>query len=311
MKQRKLIPIMLALLLALNLCVPAFAAEEALLTRGAFVRALFALSGVTDMEPKQMYFDDVEMQGDLALAVRWAVGEGIVKGYGDGTFGPDDPVTREQMATMLYRYAQLLGQGFQGMWYFPLDYPDAGQVSDWADEAMHWCVMNGILTGTDKGLEPQATATDDQLASVLARWQASVAGGEDGQNPVMNFIGEYAAGRAHARVEAEGAENARITIEWGSSAWELTRWVMSGKLDTETLTVDYTDCVKSNVTYGDGGALVSAVTEYENGTGKIVFAEDGTFTWKGDQSEQEDLVFAWSFVPPADAPADTPGDGIN
>ena len=125
MKHRKLISAALALVLALTLCAPALAAEEDTLTRGEFVSALFALSGITDMEPKQMYFDDVEMHGDLALAVRWAVGEGIVKGYGNGKFGPEDPVTREQMAAMLYRYAQALGQGFRGMWYFPLDYPDA------------------------------------------------------------------------------------------------------------------------------------------------------------------------------------------
>ena len=126
MKNRKLISITLAMLLILSLCVPALAAEEDTLTRGELVSALFDLSGVTDMEPKQAYFEDVEMHGDLALAVRWAVGEGIITGYGDGRFGPDDPVTREQMAAMLYRNAKLYGQGFQGMWYFPLDYPDAG-----------------------------------------------------------------------------------------------------------------------------------------------------------------------------------------
>ena len=86
------------------------------------------------MEPKQAWFGDVEMHGDLALAVRWAVGEGIVKGYGNGKFGPDDPVTREQMATMLYRNAQALGQGFQGMWYFPLDFPDADREVEGAFE---------------------------------------------------------------------------------------------------------------------------------------------------------------------------------
>ena len=88
MKSRKLISIVLAVLLALMLCAPAFAAEENDLTRGEFVSALFELSGVTDMEPRQAYFEDVPMHGDLALAVRWAVGEGIVSGYGDGRFGP-------------------------------------------------------------------------------------------------------------------------------------------------------------------------------------------------------------------------------
>ena len=180
MKNRKVISIALAVLLALMLCAPAFAAEEDPLTRGKFVSALFDLSGVTGMEPKQAYFEDVPMHGDLALAVRWAVGEGIVTGYGDGRFGPDDPVTREQMAAMLYRYAQKLGQGFEGAWYFPLDYPDAAEVSDWADEAMHWCVMHGILTGTDRGLEPKATATEGQLSLVLERWRKAAETGAPG-----------------------------------------------------------------------------------------------------------------------------------
>ena len=299
MKRMKLVSAALAVVLALILCVPSFAAGKEPLTRGEFVSALFERSGVTGMEPKQAWFGDVEMHGDLALAVRWAVGEGIVKGYGNGKFGPDDPVTREQMATMLYRNAQALGQGFQGMWYFPLGFPDADRISDWADEAMHWCVMKGILIGTGKGLEPKATATDEQLALVLARWDASLAGEDAGQNPAMNFIGEYASGRASALVEAKGAEDAKITIEWGSSAWELTRWVMSGRLDADTLTLEYTDCVKTTLTYADSGELVSETVKYENGTGRIIFLTDGTFTWKGDQSEQEDLTFAWSFVPPA------------
>ena len=100
-------------------------------------------------------------------------------------------------------------------------------------------------------------------------------------------------------LEAQGAEDAKITIDWGSSAWELGRWVMSGKLDLDTLTVEYADCVFKTLTYGDDGELVSEVVGYENGTGRIVFHNDGTFTWKGDQSEQEDLVFEWSFVPPS------------
>ena len=171
MKRRRSISAALALLLALMLCAPASAADADTLTRGEFVSALFAQSGMTGMEPKQAWFEDVPTHGELALAVRWAVMEGIAAGYGNGRFGPDDPVTREQMAVMLYRYAQALGQGFRGAWYFPLDHPDASEISDWADEAMHWCVMHGILTGTDRGLEPKATATDGQLDLVLERWR--------------------------------------------------------------------------------------------------------------------------------------------
>ena len=54
---------------------------------------------------------------------------------------------------------------------FLLDYPDAAEISDWADEAMCWAVMEGILIGTGRGLEPGAAATEAQLAVVLDRWQ--------------------------------------------------------------------------------------------------------------------------------------------
>ncbi len=175
MRHNKILTILLALALAFSLAtMPAFADEDPTLTRGEFVAGLFALSGVTEIEGDQADFDDVPADAGIAPAIRWAASEGIVNGYGDGRFGPDDPVTREQMATMLYRNAQALGQGFRGMWMFLLDYPDADQISDWADEAMHWVVMNEIIIGTDKGLEPKATATEDQLALVLERWQNTV-----------------------------------------------------------------------------------------------------------------------------------------
>ena len=128
MKRKRFISILLALVLALSLAVvPAFAEQvgDDTLTRGEFVSALFALSGVTDIAADRADFSDVPADSAIAPAIRWAVENGIVNGYGDGRFGPGDPVTREQMATMLYRNAVLLGQGFQGMWYFPLEYPDA------------------------------------------------------------------------------------------------------------------------------------------------------------------------------------------
>lgn len=175
MKRSKLFSLFLALALALSLTVPAFAADEALLTRGELVEALYHLSGEQDAAPTQSWFDDVSAEGADAQIIRWAVESGVVKGYGDGTFGPNDPVTREQMAAMLYRYAQKLGQGFRGAWAFPLDYPDADTVSDWADEPMHWVVMRGIIVGTDAGrLEPLAAATDGQLSLVLERWQKAL-----------------------------------------------------------------------------------------------------------------------------------------
>ena len=176
MNMKKAVSILLALALALTLVVPALAADaqtgDEVLTRGEFVTGLFDASGDKDTEPRQAYFDDVPMRGELAHAIRWAVDNGVVKGYGNGSFGPDDAVTREQMVTMLYRCAQALGQAPQGDWMFPLGFRDADTVSDWADEAVQWAVMNRIIVGTGSGIEPKATATDEQLSIVLDRWQS-------------------------------------------------------------------------------------------------------------------------------------------
>lgn len=184
MTHRKVFSFLIMLTVALSLCIPAVAADQEtgddILTRSEFVAALYQLTDEWNVEPTQDFFADVPAEGGIAQSIRWAVESGVVKGYGDGRFGPDDPVTREQMATILYRNAQKLGQGFKGMWMFPLDYTDAAEVSGWADEAMHWAVMHEILVGTDKGLEPQALATDDQLALVLQRWQKALIDTADG-----------------------------------------------------------------------------------------------------------------------------------
>lgn len=172
MKKRNFLFLLLALVMALSLAVPALAAGNAddVLTRAEFVSALYADSGAR-AEAAQSAFDDVPASGALAQAVGWAAGSGIVEGYGNRRFGPEDPVTREQMVTMLYRYAAALGQAPKGEWLFPLGFRDAEEVSAWADKAMQWAVMNRIIVGTEAGLSPRATAKDAQLSLVLDRWQ--------------------------------------------------------------------------------------------------------------------------------------------
>ncbi len=174
MKKRDLLSLVLALVLALSFCVPAYAAGteagEKALTRGEVVVGLFTQTG-TMSDGKQETFTDVPAEGALAQAVGWAVEQGVVNGYGDRRFGPDDPVTREQMAAMLYRSAGALGQAPQGAWSFPLGYTDAGEISDYAVKAMQWAVMNRILNGIGGALEPGAYATEGQLSAVLDRWE--------------------------------------------------------------------------------------------------------------------------------------------
>ena len=138
-------------------------------TRAMIVTVLYRVEGkpaVTGGSP----FGDVATGAWYTDAVIWAAANGIVNGYEDGTFHPDDAITREQLAAILYRYAQSKGQGFQGLWSFPLDFPDAGEVSEWADEAMHWMVMNGVVGGKDGRLLPGGNASRAETATMLQRF---------------------------------------------------------------------------------------------------------------------------------------------
>ena len=143
-------------------------------TRGMIVTILYRLEGEPVIR-SGMPFSDVKESDWYAKAISWAESLGIVNGYGDGRFGPNDPVTREQLAAILYRYAQSKGQGFKGLWNFKLDFPDAGEVSVWAIEAVSWMVMNGVVGGKDGKLVPGGNASRAEAATMLQRFSAKIA----------------------------------------------------------------------------------------------------------------------------------------
>lgn len=111
-------------------------------------------------------FPDVSQGQWYSDAVRWAVSAGVVKGYGDGSFGPEDTITREQLAAMLYRYAKADA---------PVGdltaFSDSDHISDWAEEAVRWAVGQGIITGKNGGyLDPKGRATRAETAAMFARY---------------------------------------------------------------------------------------------------------------------------------------------
>ena len=122
-------------------------------------------------------FRDVAAGSYCEDAVIWANAKGIAQGYDAVTVRPGEAISRQQFAALLYRYAKTCGQGFQGSWYFLLDYPDAAQVAAYADEAMHWCVTKGVIQGTaDKRLALEATVTRAQAAVMLQRFSQALKG---------------------------------------------------------------------------------------------------------------------------------------
>ena len=120
-----------------------------------------------------MDFADVPLGQWYTEAIRWAARDGIVSGYGNGAFGPGDPITREQLAAMLYRYAQDRGYDLStGTGSGLTSYTDAADVSPWALQAMEWACGAGLITGTGDGstLFPQGEATRAQAAALLMRF---------------------------------------------------------------------------------------------------------------------------------------------
>lgn len=120
-----------------------------------------------------MDYADVPQDQWYSEAVRWAASEGIVSGYGNGTFGTNDSITREQFAAMLYRLAQEQGYDVSvGENTNILSYTDVQDVAEYAIPAMQWAVGAGIISGTGDGstLSPQGQATRAQAAVMLMQF---------------------------------------------------------------------------------------------------------------------------------------------
>lgn len=116
-------------------------------------------------------FSDVTSGSWYADAVVWASETGVMSGYGGGVFGSNDPVTREQLAAILYRYAQSINQGVSvGEDTNILSYDDAFDIAEYAIPAMQWAVGAGIISGNGAALSPKGSATRAQVASILYRW---------------------------------------------------------------------------------------------------------------------------------------------
>ena len=143
-------------------------------TRGMLVTILWRLAGQPVVN-YAMSFKDVRSDAYYTEAVRWAASEKIVNGTGTDKFDPDEPVTREQLAAILYRYASVMGYDTTQGGMAIREFDDYGDISAYAGEAMGWTVNAGLLAGSANRLMPGAPTTRAQLAAILQRFLTNVA----------------------------------------------------------------------------------------------------------------------------------------
>lgn len=148
------------------------------LSRAQFVTVLYRMSGQPAVKYSSI-FPDVPDGTFFTSPVMWASGSGVqvIKGYDNGYFGPSNWITREQMAVMLYRYAEF--KGIETDKRTDLDtFPDASKVSGFALDAMQWAVAVGIITGDNGYLNPQGSTSRAVCATMIQRFCETYMQGE-------------------------------------------------------------------------------------------------------------------------------------
>ena len=145
---------------------------EGYVTRATVLTVLWRLEGSPAAEGGA--FPDIPEKHWAHAAAVWAKSAGIATGYSDGTFAPNDDVTREQLAVFLHRYAVYKGEDIaEGV---VENYPDAQYIHGWALAGMKHALGAGLMTGTSVGLSPLGCATRAELATILVRLNTPVKG---------------------------------------------------------------------------------------------------------------------------------------
>mgnify|MGYP004717201687 CR=1 FL=1 len=141
------------------------------ITRGMFVTVLYRAEGEPEMQNKSIPFSDVKADMYYANAVNWAQQNGIVNGVTETEFAPDDNITREQMAAIMFRYAQHKGKDTTQGGMAIREFSDYEAISDYALNAMTWAVNTKLITGKGENtLAPQDNATRAETAAILQRY---------------------------------------------------------------------------------------------------------------------------------------------
>ena len=225
------------------------------MTRATVAEALYRASG--SPEAAAANFPDVPADSLYANAAAWASANGIMSGYTSGLFGTDDPVTREQMAAILWRYAgEPAAEAGQ-------DFADESSIAGFAQTAVDWARANGVINGKDGNLfDPQGTLTRAQTAAILYRYLTNDEGGSaSGDSPVVYMTTDISAEGMMAIYEALNwtpGENVAVKLSTGEPP--ASNYLRPELIKDVVQAVDGT-IVECNTAYG--GSRASTAMHYQ------------------------------------------------
>lgn len=147
-------------------------APDVTMTRGMIASVLYRLEGNPAMSDGNLGYPYEDVEGDdwYAMPIYWARQNGIMNGYSQTTFGPNDTITREQLAATLYNYTAYKGGDVSARADLS-KYADAASISSWAEDVLSWANAEGLVGGmTTTTIDPQSGATRAQVAAIMQRY---------------------------------------------------------------------------------------------------------------------------------------------
>lgn len=177
---KKLFALVLAMVIVFSFASTVMAAETFTrtnfipvdLTRAAFVDVIYRAESVFNGKDETCanVFADVETDSYYENAISWAAEKGIVKGVSDTTFDPNTLITREQLATMMYRYYEYKGTAPEGAWAIKVEANDLENVSSYAMEGVMFAVLNGVLAVDENGnLNPTTPIATEEIQGIVTK----------------------------------------------------------------------------------------------------------------------------------------------
>ena len=139
------------------------------LTRAMLVTILHRMEGMPYQAGISKFPDVQDTSAYYYVAVKWATANNIVSGYNNGNFGPNDPITREQLAVILNQYCKYKGK-YKAVTANFGNFKDSSEISSFAKWGMNWAVGSGIINGSNGYLNPQGTATRAEAAAMISNY---------------------------------------------------------------------------------------------------------------------------------------------